>query len=157
MLCGPAAKSASSRSIRAGCRHSNVLQSPTRARHNSASDLRWIRVMEIQASEGFTGAAASSVAGFGASDHRSGRSDFYRRYEPRARLRSHSSPTTRDRRRGSVRPFEAFGPEIAHGVSVVLLRELSRRLSSPSGQLALLSFLADRGSRQAFKRSKAAK
>jgi hypothetical protein len=56
-----------------------------------------------------------------------------------------------------VRPFEAFGPEIAHGVSVVLLRELSRRLSSPSGQLALLSFLADRGSRQAFKRSKAAK
>jgi hypothetical protein len=39
MLCGPAAKSACSRSIRAGCRHSNVLQSPTRARQKSASDL----------------------------------------------------------------------------------------------------------------------
>src|SRR5215471_3803776 len=43
-------ESACSRSIRAGCRHSHVLQSPTRARHKSASDLRWIRVMEIQAS-----------------------------------------------------------------------------------------------------------
>ena len=50
MLCGPAAKSACSRSIRARCRHSNLLQSPTRARHKSASDLRRIRVMEIQAS-----------------------------------------------------------------------------------------------------------
>jgi hypothetical protein len=28
-----------------------VLQSPTRARHKSPSDLRWIRVMEIQASD----------------------------------------------------------------------------------------------------------
>ena len=35
---------------KAGCRHSHVLQSPTRARHKSPSDLRWIRVMEIQAS-----------------------------------------------------------------------------------------------------------
>ena len=50
MLCGPAAESACSRSIKTGCRNSNVLQSPTRARPKSASDLRWIRVMEIQAS-----------------------------------------------------------------------------------------------------------
>src|SRR6516225_3062326 len=52
MLCGPAAKSACSRSTGAGCRHSHVLQSPTRARHKSTSDLRWIRVMEIQARRG---------------------------------------------------------------------------------------------------------
>ena len=51
-----------------------------------------------------------------------------------------------------MHPFEAFA-RIAGGVSGVLLREPSRRLSSPSGQLALLPFLADHGSRQAFKRS----
>jgi hypothetical protein len=64
--------------------------------HSSSwnSDGRLVRPLDDPAAslvgEGFNGAAASSVAGFGAGGgHRLSRSELYRRYEPRARLRSH--------------------------------------------------------------------